>query len=131
MGQSGGVITVDLVNIVDETDIEASSGNVAAAVATATLAGVAGKTTYITGFELTGAGATGASVITGTVSGIGTTMSYDIAVPVGATVGITPLVVAFSRPIPASAVNTAIVVSFPSFGAGNTNACVSAHGFQR
>jgi hypothetical protein len=112
-------------------DIAASSGNVAAAVAAATLAGVAGKTTYITGFVLTGAGATAASVVLLAVTGTsGGTMTFAVAVPAGVTAALAPLVVVFSKPIPASAVNTAIVVSCPSLGAGNTNAAVVATGFQ-
>lgn len=113
------------------TPVSASSGNVAAGVATATLAGAAGKTTYISGFTITGGGATAASLITATVSNlIGGTGSYTVPVPAGATAGIQPLVVEFFPPIPASAVNTAIAVSAPSFGAGNTNATVNAWGYQ-
>lgn len=113
------------------TPVSGSSGNVAAAAATATLAAAAGKTTYMTGFDITGAGATAASVVTATVTGLlGGTQSYTIAVPAGATLGIAPVFVAFSQPFPASAVNTAIVVTVPSLGAGNTNAVANARGFQ-
>ena len=59
------------------------------------------------------------------------TKTYDIAVPVGATLGITPLVVEFVRPIPASGLNTAIAINVPSFGAGNTLVAATIHGFQR
>lgn len=113
------------------TDVTISSA-AAAAANNVTLPGVAGRTTYLSGFEITGAGATAASVIavtvTGTVSG---TLNYALAVPAGAAVGVTPLLVEFARPIPASAPNTAIVVNVPSFGAGNTNAAVTAHGYQQ
>lgn len=113
------------------TALTSSSGNVAAATATATLAGAAAATTYISGFEITGAGATAASVVVATVTGvIGGTMSHVIAVPAGVAVGITPLIVEFNPPLPASAANTAIVVSVPSLGAGNTNAAVVAHGYR-
>jgi hypothetical protein len=37
----------------------------------------------------------------------------------------------FNPPIPAASVNTAIVVTLPSLGAGNTNAAVVTHGFQQ
>ncbi len=112
------------------TDITASATGAAAAIS-ATLAAAASKTTYISGFAVTGAGATGASVITITVTGtISGTLNYKLAVPAGATSGVTPLIVEFARPIPASALNTAIVVNVPSFGAGNTDAAVVAHGFQ-
>lgn len=117
-----------------------SSGDVAAATATATLPAAAGKTTYIEGFDLTGGGATSATVITGTVTGllaaIGT-LSFDAAILAGAavpafgTTGSGSLYsVRFPTPLPASALNTAIVVSFPTFGSGNLHACVSAYGFQ-
>lgn len=111
--------------------VQNSSGNVAAAAAVATLAGAAGRTTYISGFEVTGAGATGAAVVTVVVSGIlGGSLTYVLAIPAGATLQVTPLIVEFAPSLPASAQNTAIVVTAASFGAGNTNAATVAHGFQ-
>lgn len=118
-------------NPASATAITAASGNVAAASAVATLAGVASKTTYITGFQITAGGATGAALVTATVTGVITgTLSYTFAAPAGATLGATPLVIDFPVPVPASAVNTAIVVTLPSLGTGNTNATVVATGFQ-
>lgn len=99
-----------------------SSGNVAAAVAAATLTGAVGKTTYITGFSVTGAGATVGAVVNVTVTGLlGGTATYTYAAATGATVGNTPLVMNFVPPMPSSATNTNIVVSCPSLGAGNLN----------
>ena len=113
------------------TVITASSGNKAASTANATLAAAAGAFTYITGFEVTGAGATAASNILVTVTGVqGGTMTYNLVIPAGVNTSITPLQVEFSPAIPSSAVNTAIQVAVPSFGAGNTNASTVAHGFQ-
>lgn len=107
-----------------------SSGNVAAAVATATLAGVAAKTTYISGFAVTGSGATAGSVVSITITGLlGGTATYTLAVVAGATLGNTPLILQFVPAMPASAVNTSIVVSCPSLGAGNTNNAVVATGY--
>lgn len=112
-------------------NITASSGNVANASAVATLAGAAGKTTYITGFEITAGGATAGALVLATITGlINGTATYVYAVATGAATGSPPLIVEFSAPIPASAVNTAIVVTLPALGAGNTNAAVVAHGFQ-
>ena len=112
------------------TDTTDSSTGAASAL-TATLAAATGKTTYITGFEVTGGGATAASVVLVTVTGTITgTLNYYLAIPAGAAVGTVPLIVAFARPIPGSAVNTAVVVNVPSFGAGNTQAAVAAHGYQ-
>lgn len=114
-----------------QTDVAASSGNVANAVATATLAGVAGKTTYLSGFTITGAGATTAAVVLVTVTGlVGGTQTFVVAVPAGSSVGIDALVVDLARPLPAAAPNTAITVSAPAFGMGNTNAAVTARGYQ-
>lgn len=110
--------------------ITGASGNIAAAIATATLAAVAGKTTYITGFAVTGAGATaGLPVIvtvTGTITG---TLSFIAVAAVGVLVANTPLIVNFPTPIPASAVNTAIAVTVPSLGPGNTHSTVVAYGY--
>ena len=111
--------------------LASSSGNVANASAVATLAGAAGLTTYISGFEITGAGATAASVVTATITGLlGGTLTYVIAVPAGVTAPLPSLVVPFFPPLPSSSVNTNIVVTLSALGAGNTNAAVVAHGFR-
>lgn len=113
------------------TPISASSGNVANASAVATLAAAAGKRTYITGFEITAGGATAAALVAATLAGIaGGTATYIYGAPAGVAVQAAPLQVSFSQPIPSSAVNTALVLTLPALGAGNTNAAVVAHGFQ-
>jgi len=107
-----------------------SSGNVAATATTATLTSAPNRTVYLTGFEVTGAGATAGSVIVVTVTGtLGGTLTYNLTIPTGATVGVQPLTLDFSSPIPASAPNTNIVVNVPSFGAGSTNAAVNVRGY--
>ena len=112
------------------TSFSASSGNVAAGVATATGSTASGKTTYLTSYTVTGSGATAASVITCTITGLlGGTQSFTIAVPAGVTTGITPIHQEYRFPLQASAANTAITTSCPSFGSGNTNATVSETGF--
>lgn len=112
------------------TRTTSSSGNVAAASAVATLTSAVGRTMFITGFEVTGAGATAGAVVNVTVTGtIGGTMTYTYTAATGATVANTPLIVEFPLPIPASATNTNIVVTCPSLGAGNTNNTVVAHGY--
>lgn len=116
----------------ESTPVTASSGNVAANTATATLPAVPGKTTYITGFTITGGGATAGSIVNATVTNVvGGTMTFNFAAPTGAAVGASPLGVTFPLPIPANAVNTTVVVSVPSLGAGNTNASVVAYGYQK
>lgn len=110
--------------------LAASSGNVANAVAAATLVAVAGKTAYLTGFEVTGAGATAGLPVSVTVTGLlGGTLTFTYAAAAGVLVANQPLIIQFPIPLPASAVNTNIVVSCPALGAGNTNNTVSAHGF--
>lgn len=107
-----------------------SSGNKAATAAAATLANVTGKTTYITGFEVTGSGATAGLPVTVTVTGLlGGTASYTYVAVAGALLANTPLVRNFPFPLPASAVSVDIVVSCPSLGTGSTNNTVVAYGY--
>ena len=115
---------------INATQTNSSSGNVAAAVATATLAAVVGRLNYITGFSVTGAGATAGLPVAVTVTGLlGGTQTYTYCAATGALVGNTPLIVNFPTPLPASAANTAIVVSCPSLGVGSTNNAVNAYGY--
>lgn len=117
----------------NRTAVSDSAASAAAAGVAATLAGAVGKTTFISGFVVTGAGATGASVVEVTVTGVAGvgTLRFKLAVPAGAAVGLTPLVVTFNEPLAANAPNTAIVVTVPSLGAGNTAVAVAAWGFQQ
>src|SRR5262245_5024309 len=115
----------------DGNQLVVTSGNVANASAAATLPGVPGKTTYITGFQCTGLGATGAGAAAVTITGLlGGTQTHQVTVPAGSAVPMAPLVVNFPFPIPASALNTSIVVTMGALGAGNTTAQCSAYGFQ-
>lgn len=112
------------------TPLVESSGDVAAATATATLPAAANKYTYITGFEITGSGATAASVIQATITDGTWTETFDLAVVAGVTLQNAPLMRTFSPPLKASAPNTAITVSCPSLGSGNAHNCVNAEGYQ-
>lgn len=111
--------------------LSASSANAAAA-NNVTLGAAAFYTTYVTGFEITGDGATAGSIITVTLTGIlGGTATYYITVPTGAGTAITPLTVEFTSPgFPASATNQTITLNVPSFGGGNTNAAVTIRGYR-
>lgn len=114
----------------DATAVTAGSGNVANASAVATIPAVAGKTVYITGFDIDSTGATAAAVVSPTMAGvISGTRTYTYATVAGATAANPTMSKRFNPPIPASAVNTAIVVTCPALGAGNTNATVNAYGF--
>ena len=106
----------------------ASGGN---ALTTATLPGVAGKTTYLTSLQISGGGATAAALASGSLSGVlGGTQTLIVGVPAGVAVAVQPLVVNFNPPLPASAVNTAIACALSAFGAGNVVEAVSLQGFQ-
>jgi hypothetical protein len=112
--------------------ITSSAANPAAA-NNVNIPGVAGLTSWITGFEITGDGATAGSIIAVTLTGvISGTKTYFLTIPAGVGTAITPLIVEFPAPgIPASGVNTAITLNVPSFGAGNTNAAASLNGYQQ
>jgi len=98
----------------------------------ATLAATAGKTNYVEGFILTGGGATGASIIDVTLTGLaGGTMTFHVPIPAGATTSITPLYVFFPRPRAATGINTAITLNVPSFGTGNTKAAAVLYGYRK
>ena len=116
------------------TPLVAATGNLAAASGTATLSHNSGnsqETVYCSGFEVTGAGATAASVVGVTLTGVrGGTLTYNIPVPAGVTAGVTPLIVEFDPPIPAADTATDIVLNLPSFGTGNTNAAGVIHGYR-
>lgn len=107
----------------------ATSGNVAAAVAAATIPAAAGKLACLAGIDVTASGATAAAVVTLTITGVKNgPLSYTYTAPAGATLAAPDLSRTFDPPLEASAQNVAIVVSLPSLGAGNTNATVNARG---
>jgi hypothetical protein len=92
---------------------------------------VIGKTTYIAGFSVTGSGATAGLPVNVTLVGLkGGNLSFTYTAAAGVLVGNTPLIIEFPTPIPASATNTAITLSCPSLGSGNTNNVANIHGFQ-
>lgn len=125
-----GSVTLGSLYPAGSTPMISASGNVANATASATLNGFASATTYVSGFEVTGAGATAGLPVVVTVTGLSATLSYIYSAAVGALVENTPLLVAFSPPLPASTVSTAIVVSCPPLGTGNTNNAVVIRGFR-
>jgi hypothetical protein len=94
------------------------------------LPAVAGKTTYVTGFQVVGTGANSATTVNATLASLigSVTFTYSIAVPTPNTAAITMLQVQFLYPIPASAANTAITLSVPSFGTGNTSVTANIYG---
>jgi hypothetical protein len=116
--------------------IGVGSTNTGNAQVVATLAATAGKTNYLEGFDISGSGATAGVAIEVSIAGLsGGTIKYEFAVIAGALLAAFPapgyISIRFPQPIPASGVNTAITVTVPAFGAGNTNAAVAAYGFQK
>ena len=94
-------------------------------------AGGAGTLNWVTGFEINGGGATAGAAISATLTGAaGGTLTYMFEVPTGAAVQLTPIIVEFMPPgIPAAALNSAITINVPAFGAGNTAASATIHGY--
>jgi hypothetical protein len=85
---------------------------------------------YLSGFSVTGAGATAGAAVSVTVAGLlGGSRIFTYTFATGAVVGNSPLVMAFDPPLPASAINTAISVTCPASGAGGTNNTVVAQGY--
>lgn len=116
----------------NSTALQSSSGNVANANAVATLAASASLYTYCTGFEITSSGATASSIVSATLTGLlGGTATYTYSSVAGALLGNAPLIVTFQLPLISIAQNTAIVLTLPALGLGNTNATVTIHGFNR
>jgi len=115
------------------TQLVATSGIVGNATAAATLGNASGQTTYISGFDITGLGATAAGSANVTVGALvgNVTLNYVIGVPGTATSPITPLAIQFNPPIPAVSGTASVTVSAPTFGAGNTKAVVNAYGWRK
>lgn len=110
----------------------AGSGNVANSTATATIVSSGAIVVWLTGFDVYSTGATGASVVLVTVSGLraSATLTFPLAVNAGAGVQNAPLSLRFNPPLKANAAGTSIVVSVPALGAGNTSCAANAYGYR-
>jgi hypothetical protein len=118
------------------TQGSATSGG-AAAIAPV-LPAVAGKTCYVTGFDLSGMGPTTAVSIAVTITGLlGTvgTLTYTVPLAAGATAPAHgfpgTFSIRFPDPLPASALNTAITLNVPSYGTGNLQNSATIYGFTK
>jgi hypothetical protein len=110
--------------------VSATSGDVAATTATATLPATQNRTTFLCGFSVTGTGATATSVVAITVGNVNATTTFDLVVPAGATVTLPITQYQFSPCIPSSQINQSVTVSVPSLGSGNAHSQVTAWGYQ-
>jgi hypothetical protein len=88
------------------------------------------------GFDLTGGGATAASIIEVTTTGVaGSLPKFEVAIAAGvtapafSTTGPYTWSIRFPTPLISTATNTNITVVVPSYGTGNTNASVIAYGY--
>lgn len=107
------------------------SGIVANATATASITSDTATFAYLSGFEITGSGATSALIVTVTVTGARTgTLHYVYAAVAGVTLINQSLIVAFNPPLKSTAKNTSITVSCPALGSGNTANSVVVHGYR-
>ena len=112
------------------TPVQASA-TAANAPITATLPAAVGKRTYVTGIQVTGGGATAATIVAASITGLlGGQINYSIGVSAVPLATNTPLIVQFNPPLLASALNSAIALSTAAYGAGNTSAQVVIQGFQ-
>ena len=88
----------------------------------------------VTGFEIWGLGATSATNISATLSGLNSpggsgTETFTVPITAGATTAITPFWMSASGCPWTGIANTAVVLTVPSFGAGNMQASAALHGF--
>lgn len=112
------------------TPVNSFPANGANSSVVATLPAAAGKTTYLTGVDISYGGATAAALGGLTLGGLlNGNPAYIVPVPAGAALG-GQMSLRFPVPIPASAANTAITATLSALGAGNAAAMVAAYGFQ-
>lgn len=112
------------------TEVSDSSGNKSNEEAQATLPSEVGKTTYITGFIVSGNGATVANPVLVTVGGLeGGDLDFVYTAVAGPLLSNNSLVINFPTALPASSVNVPITVTCPALGLGNTHNSVVATGY--
>lgn len=108
------------------TPQEVSTATATGAIITATLTATAATRAFITGFDVTLGVAGLLATVTVTVTGLTNQLNFVI---VGTTGQTDELSIRFPVPIPASALNTSIVVTLPAIGGGAAVNAVCAYGF--
>ena len=122
---AGGAIVVNEAGA--GTYVNATAATAAGGAITATCAATATTTTYITGFTISTTTGT-AGVVTATLTGVQSgPLSYAVATP---TTGANVVTVTFPWPVPATAVNTTVVVSLPATGGVSAVNTIAATCFQ-
>jgi hypothetical protein len=125
----------NLVSTQDSTNIPVLGTGVnvnstgAASSTTITIPALPGQLAYLSSFEIYCGGATAGAILACTITGLaGGTKTIPIAAPAGVTLAAPYTWVAYDNAIPASAVNTAIVLTIPA-AAGRTNCAGTLQGF--
>jgi hypothetical protein len=111
---------------------KASANSTAATAITVSLTAEAGRTNFVTQVVLSTGGATAGIILDVTITGvIGGTLHIVYAVPTGALLAATPLVVNFNPPLQSTAVNQIVTLTMPTAGAGNTQQTAAIYGFSQ
>jgi hypothetical protein len=105
-----------------------ASGDIANGTATAVIPAAAGQSICLTGFEITGSGATSAKDVVATITSYNKPLTYAIHVPAGVNVGMTPFGVQF-YPAVLLPPSTSGILTVQPFGIGNKHASAVLHGF--
>lgn len=106
------------------------SANSANSIAATSIPAVAGMTAVVTGIEVWGGGATVALLVDVTLAGLASgAQAFPFATPAGALLAAAPMILNFDTPLLASAPNTAITLTLPALGVGNTRAAVVLKGY--
>lgn len=113
--------------IIPATTVIANATAAVNAVATATMAAVAAKTNFLNGLNVSTQGGTGAAAGTLTITGLlGGTITLELGCAANNAINFT---IDFPMPLPASAVNVAIVATAAALGANTGAIAVTLFGF--
>ncbi|HZS57544.1 MAG TPA: hypothetical protein VFA65_24300 [Bryobacteraceae bacterium] len=121
--------SAQLPNVPAGASVQFSSAHGGATNVTASFGGASGVTTYLNGFIITSSGSTSAAAVNATVSDGHWTLNFAYVTQSGVTTSNLPYVVNFPTPLPATTQQTAITITLPSLGTGNTQAAVVIYGF--
>ena len=96
---------------------------------TVTIPALAGWVNVLTGYDYVGTGATAATVVDITTTGVGTNYTSKLAVPASPT-SLAERSVRFPNGLTATASNVAITVSVPALGVGNLSGNLVVYGYR-
>jgi hypothetical protein len=96
---------------------------------TVTIPALAGWVNVLTGYDYVGTGATAATVVDITTTGVGTNYTSKLAVPASPT-SLAERSVRFPNGLTATASNVAITVNVPALGVGNLSGNLVVYGYR-